>query len=189
MQCQNFHSHSYLIFKRQKFECVRFKKFFWTVQLIGIEFDNELCDRFYVSDPFSLLRCCFSFSRDWVQWFFCGYFYWNWLGTEMEKVGDTGDISLLFFLAGANFWAILGNFWAILAILGHFWAILAIWVIFGPSFGADFLWQNMHLCFLNRFLQPSHPVFVLVILAVDGSCLPSHPYQHCVLCFSVHLRF
>ena len=32
---------------------------------------------------------------------------------EMEKVGDTGDISLLFFLAGANFWAILGNFRAI----------------------------------------------------------------------------
>ena len=44
--------------------------------------------------------------------------------SEMEKVGDTGDISLLFFLAGANFWAILGNFWAILAILGHFWAIM-----------------------------------------------------------------
>ena len=36
---------------------------------------------------------------------------------EMQKVGDTGDISLLFFLAAANFWAIL-------AILGHFWAIL-----------------------------------------------------------------
>ena len=29
---------------------------------------------------------------------------------EMEKVGDTGDISLLFYLAGANFWAILGHF-------------------------------------------------------------------------------
>ena len=43
---------------------------------------------------------------------------------EMEKGGDTGDISLLSFLAGANFWAILGNFWAILAILGHFWAIM-----------------------------------------------------------------
>ena len=42
----------------------------------------------------------------------------------MEKVGDTGDISLLFFLAGANFWAILDNFRAILAIMGHFWAIM-----------------------------------------------------------------
>ena len=30
--------------------------------------------------------------------------------TEMEKVGNTGDISLLFYLAGANFWAILGHF-------------------------------------------------------------------------------
>ena len=45
-------------------------------------------------------------------------------GPEMEKVGDTGDISLLFFLAGATFWAILGNFRAILAILGHLWAIM-----------------------------------------------------------------
>ena len=30
--------------------------------------------------------------------------------SEMEKVGDTGDISLLFFLAGANFWATHANF-------------------------------------------------------------------------------
>ena len=43
---------------------------------------------------------------------------------ELQKVGDTGDISLLFFSAGANFWVILGHFWAILAIFGHFWAIL-----------------------------------------------------------------
>ena len=43
----------------------------------------------------------------------------------MQKVGDTGDISLLFFLAGANFWAIL-------AILGHFWAI---WGHFGSFLG------------------------------------------------------
>ena len=45
-------------------------------------------------------------------------------------MGDTGDISLLFFLAGANFWAILGNFRAILAILGHFSAILGHFVSF-----------------------------------------------------------
>ena len=43
----------------------------------------------------------------------------------MQKVADAADISVLFFSsAGANFWAILGHFWAILAILGHFWAIL-----------------------------------------------------------------
>ena len=42
----------------------------------------------------------------------------------MQKVADPADISVLFFSAGANFWAILGHFWAILAILGHFWAIL-----------------------------------------------------------------
>ena len=38
----------------------------------------------------------------------------------MQRVGDTGDISLPF-LAGANFWAIS-------TILGHFW------VIFGANF-------------------------------------------------------
>ena len=36
---------------------------------------------------------------------------------EMQKVADAADISVLFFSsAGANFWAILGHFWAILAI-------------------------------------------------------------------------
>ena len=42
----------------------------------------------------------------------------------MQKVADPADIFVLFFSAGANFWAILGQFWAILAILGHFWANL-----------------------------------------------------------------
>ena len=37
--------------------------------------------------------------------------------SEMQKAAD---ISVLFFSAGANFWAILGNFWATLAILGNF---------------------------------------------------------------------
>ena len=44
--------------------------------------------------------------------------------TEMQKVSDAADISLLFFSACANFCVILGHFWAILAILGHFWANL-----------------------------------------------------------------
>ena len=39
----------------------------------------------------------------------------------MQKVADAADISVLFFSAGANFWAIFGPIWA---ILGHFWAIL-----------------------------------------------------------------
>ena len=39
---------------------------------------------------------------------------------EMQKVGGTGDISLLFFLAGANFWAILGNFGPFWVIFGQF---------------------------------------------------------------------
>ena len=44
----------------------------------------------------------------------------------MQKVADAADISVLFFSAGANFWAILGhfgNFGPIWAILGHFGAI------------------------------------------------------------------
>ena len=35
---------------------------------------------------------------------------------EMQKAADAADMSVLFFSAGANFGAILGNFWAILAI-------------------------------------------------------------------------
>ena len=44
-------------------------------------------------------------------------------GAEMQKVADAADLSVLF-SAGANFWAVLGHFWAILALLGHFWANL-----------------------------------------------------------------
>ena len=47
--------------------------------------------------------------------------------TEMQKVADAADISVLFFSVGANFWAIFGQFWVIFGlfwvILGHFWAI------------------------------------------------------------------
>ena len=46
------------------------------------------------------------------------------LPAEMQKTADAADISVLFFSAGANFWAILGHLWAISAILGHSWAIL-----------------------------------------------------------------
>ena len=52
---------------------------------------------------------------------------------EMQKAADAADISVLFF--------------QLVLIFGPFW------VIFGPFFGANFLWQNMHLCYLNRFLQ------------------------------------
>ena len=68
----------------------------------------------------------------------------------MQKVGDTGDISLLFFLSGVNFWAILGHLWAILAILGHFWAILRY---FGSFFGANFFWPKIYLCYFYYFLH------------------------------------
>ena len=83
------------------------------------------------------------------------------------KSGRYGRYISAIFLAGANFWAILaifcqfwvifglfwvilGHFWAILAVLGHFWAILGN---FRSFFGANFLWQNMPLCYLNHFLQ------------------------------------
>ena len=67
-----------------------------------------------------------------------GLYYYTIIGiseTEMQKVGDTGDVSLLFFLAGANFWAILGHLWAMLAILGHFRAILGNFVSFWAILG------------------------------------------------------
>ena len=76
---------------------------------------------------------------------------------EIQKAADAADISVLFFSAGANFWAILaisGNFWAILgnfwAILGHFWAI----------FGANFCWPKVYLCYFYYFLHLcSKPAF------------------------------
>ena len=51
---------------------------------------------------------------------------------EMQKVADPADISVLIF---GPFWVILGPIWA---ILGNF---------------RSFLWQNMPLCYLSRFLQ------------------------------------
>ena len=44
--------------------------------------------------------------------------------TEMQKVADAADISVLFFSAGANFWAILGPFWQFWANLGNFGSFL-----------------------------------------------------------------
>ena len=45
--------------------------------------------------------------------------------SEMEKVGGTGDISLLFFVAGANLWVIFGQFWVIFgSFLGHFLVLI-----------------------------------------------------------------
>ena len=68
--------------------------------------------------------------------------------SEMEKVGDTGDISLLFVLAGANFWAILGHFWA---ILGHFWPF---WVIFGHFWSFSAILGHFCGCKpTNEFIQ------------------------------------
>ena len=77
--------------------------------------------------------------------------------TEMQKVGDTGDISLLFFLSGANFWAILSYFWVILAILGHFWAILSH---FGPFFVLIFFGQ--------KFIS-----FIFIAFCISGWSLSS----------------
>ena len=54
---------------------------------------------------------------------------------EMQNVADAADISVLFFSASANFWAILGQVWAILAILGHFWANLGNFGSFLGYFG------------------------------------------------------
>ena len=39
---------------------------------------------------------------------------------EMQKAADAADISVLFFSAGANFWAIFGQFWVNLGNFGSF---------------------------------------------------------------------
>ena len=47
----------------------------------------------------------------------------------MQKVADAADTSVLFFSAGAKFWAIsaiLGHFWAILGQFGQFWVIFGV---------------------------------------------------------------
>ena len=81
--------------------------------------------------------------------------------TEMQKVGDTGDVSLLFFLAGANFWAIFGPCWQFWVIFGPFWAILCrfglFWVIFGPFFGANIFGQKCISAILITFCISGPP--------------------------------
>ena len=72
------------------------------------------------------------------------------MNPEMQKAADAADISVLFFSAGANFWAILGHFRAISAILGPIWAILGhFWAIFG----ANFFWPKIYLCYFYYFLH------------------------------------
>ena len=71
----------------------------------------------------------------------------------MQKVADPADISVLFFSAGANFWAILGHFWAISAILVIFGPIWAILGHFWPFFGANFFGQKFYLCYFYYFLH------------------------------------
>ena len=56
-------------------------------------------------------------------------------GPESQKRANRANQLVLFFSAGANFWAILGHFWAILAILGHFWANLGNFGSFLGYFG------------------------------------------------------
>ena len=58
--------------------------------------------------------------------------YLNRTEAEMQKAAD---ISVLFFSAGPNLWAILGHFLVISAILGHFWANLGNFGLFLGYFG------------------------------------------------------
>ena len=54
-----------------------------------------------------------------------------------------------FFLAGANFWDILGHFLAIWAILGHFWAIMGNFGSFLRAQEVLIFAKNKHL-FLQK---------------------------------------
>ena len=85
----------------------------------------------------------------------------------MQKVADPADISVLFFSAGANFWAILGHFWAILVILGHFWAILS-------HFGS-FLGHFLVLIFFGqKFISA---IFITFCISVRVACIASRLAQ------------
>ena len=66
------------------------------------------------------------------------------------KSGRCGRYICAIFSAGANFWAILGHFWAISAILGHFWANLGhSWAILGTF--RSFLGHFLVLFFVAKY--------------------------------------
>ena len=77
--------------------------------------------------------------------------YWSECHADRDaKSGKYGRYISAIFLAGANFWAILGNFWAILEILGHFWAIFVNFGSFlGHFFVLIFLAKNVSLLFYH----------------------------------------
>ena len=87
-------------------------------------------------------------------------------------MGDTGDISLLSFLASANFWAIsaiLGHFWA---ILGHFRSFL---VLFFVAKYASVLFKSLFATLNQDFVQSIeeemdfHSSRILDLLAPSGA--------------------
>ena len=61
-------------------------------------------------------------------------------GTELQKRADHADQSVLFFLAGANFWEKHAKNCAIMSILDYFWSILDL------LFGANFFWGKIGRC-------------------------------------------
>ena len=52
--------------------------------------------------------------------------------SELQKRADRADQSVLFFLAGANFWEKQAKNCAIMSILDYFWSILDL--LFGANF-------------------------------------------------------
>ena len=63
------------------------------------------------------------------------FWFWAMFARNTPEMQKAADISVLFFSAGANFWAILGHFWGISAILGNFWANLGNFGSFLGYFG------------------------------------------------------
>ena len=59
---------------------------------------------------------------------------------ELQKRADRADQSVLFFLAGANFWEKHAKNCAIMSILDYFWSIL------DSLFGANFLGGKIGRC-------------------------------------------
>ena len=68
--------------------------------------------------------------QSWCPWHFMRVIMVS-LAAEMEKVGDTGDISAIFF-SWCLFLGHFGNFGSFLGQIGQFWVIFGLlWVILG----------------------------------------------------------
>ena len=95
------------------------------------DYENNKTKTGYIYSKRSFIKAKFYFLNIEPS-FRCSYDY---LQFRDAKSGRYWRYISTIFLACANFWPILGHFWAILAILGHFWANLGNFGSFLGYFG------------------------------------------------------